>query len=594
MTMMQMLLMATSSLTPLPDAYLDLDFASNSYRLADAASSYDAAFLGSSPKLTYATTSNSTMVDSSGDIVWAPHNLVDYSEDFSQWSASGITLTSSTATDPLGGSTASTYSGFSSGTNSRLTEVFTAARNFKCTLAIWLKGTAGETIELELDTDGAAENEITFTGSWQLETISNDNPTTGRVRIIYRTGNTADVVSVWGAHIYRSDLGGMAPVPGAATGFETYVPTNGAVEYLPRVGHHVYNGSTWVNEGLLLESEARTNLLTYSEDQSQGTTTDDATLSGSTLTATVQSGNQFPELNRNLTVSTGTTTWWADIENLTNVSYVTMATQLFDAGANGTSVFELGATPNVATENANHTATITEVEPGVYRCSVTFTTDGTDNVGKLALGMSDLSGQQRVTDPDGTESMDIVRQQLEVGSTPSSYMPSNATAQGSRAAQTLTVPSSELGWDSSAVSLQMEGRITASDDAGDIMTLSQWKQTNNIRIDTKVRWNGAYQGNVQILAYNGSSPYSAFEGVGSHSVSDGVLSPYSIAWRHTSSTLQAASSGSAISNTGTPNNGVPDLSAADITIGTDFMGTIRQFRQWNEDIGETGIEEATS
>ncbi len=44
MTMMQMLLMATSSLTPLPDAYLDLNFASNSYRLADAASSFAAAF----------------------------------------------------------------------------------------------------------------------------------------------------------------------------------------------------------------------------------------------------------------------------------------------------------------------------------------------------------------------------------------------------------------------------------------------------------------------------------------------------------------------------------------------------------------------
>ena len=126
------------------------------------------------------------------------------------------------------------------------------------------------------------------------------------------------------------------------------------------------------------------------------------------------------------------------------------------------------------------------------------------------------------------------------------------------------------------------------------MTLSQWRETNTQRIDTALRWNGAYQGNVQILGYNGSSPYSAAEGVGLHSVSDGVLSPYNIAWRHTSSTLQAASSGSAISNTGTPNNGVVDLSASDMTLGTDFMGTIRHFRQWDEDIGETGIEEASS
>lgn len=38
--------------------------------------------------------------------------------------------------------------------------------------------------------------------------------------------------------------------------------------YLPRIGHHVYNGSQWVNEGLLHESKARTNLVTYSEDLS--------------------------------------------------------------------------------------------------------------------------------------------------------------------------------------------------------------------------------------------------------------------------------------------------------------------------------------
>ena len=30
---------------------------------------------------------------------------------------------------------------------------------------------------------------------------------------------------------------------------------------VPRIGHHVYNGSAWVNEGYLHESESRTNLL---------------------------------------------------------------------------------------------------------------------------------------------------------------------------------------------------------------------------------------------------------------------------------------------------------------------------------------------
>ena len=40
---------------------------------------------------------------------------------------------------------------------------------------------------------------------------------------------------------------------------------------VPRLGHHVWNGSAWVNEGLLHESEARTNLVPHSEDFSTTT-----------------------------------------------------------------------------------------------------------------------------------------------------------------------------------------------------------------------------------------------------------------------------------------------------------------------------------
>ena len=36
---------------------------------------------------------------------------------------------------------------------------------------------------------------------------------------------------------------------------------------VPRTGHHIYNGSAWINEGILHESEARTNqMVTYSND----------------------------------------------------------------------------------------------------------------------------------------------------------------------------------------------------------------------------------------------------------------------------------------------------------------------------------------
>ena len=62
---------------------------------------------------------------------------------------------------------------------------------------------------------------------------------------------------------YRSDLGGMAPVPldARVAGSTTYVPTTSTAKYLPRRHNHTYNGSAWVDAGTLIETEARTQLL---------------------------------------------------------------------------------------------------------------------------------------------------------------------------------------------------------------------------------------------------------------------------------------------------------------------------------------------
>jgi len=112
-----------------------------------------------------------------------------------------------------------------------------------------------------------------------------------------------ETLYIGGAHVYRSDLGGMAPVPQSATGLETYVPTNGAAEYLPRVGHHVYNGSAWVNEGLLIESEPRTNLVTYS-DLSSGWTAVRSSIDPNVTTEDAPDGtNNVTAIKSDLTAS---------------------------------------------------------------------------------------------------------------------------------------------------------------------------------------------------------------------------------------------------------------------------------------------------
>lgn len=746
------------------EAAVGLDFKNQQYRLADQPATFADAFLGSSPDLTYSTTGNSTMVNSSGHLVWAPHNLVTYSEDFSNaaWLKTDATISGTLTSSPDGQTNGRTVT--FAGTNDLLRFIGPSCSvGESYSVSIWAKAGTSNSVKFSILFSGSGlgqvNENITLTSEWQRFTISatvpSGTPDTARLRL---TSLEAGSVQVFGAQFNRSGLGGMAPIPGAATGFEYYVPTNGSAVYLPRVGHHVYNGSTWVNEGLLLESEARTNLLTNSADFSQSSW--DNPSAGLTLTGSQSSpsgsntayaavpttGTTGHRIGQSVSMTASTTQTLSVFVKANGYSFVRLRMQGEGSDTGGVAgntwvIFNL-TSPAVSSEGGGVTSTsIEDFGDGWYRCSLTGTgtTTGTVNQQIYVLDQ-DYNSAHNNWAGNGTSGVYLWGAQSEVGSTPSSYIPTSG-ATVTRATQTLDIPPAQFSWpdveyigpelvvdnngnyvgdfnsltdinswsndgtsiisilpedqlfidrngsttqsghrvatialsgltigkayrvgvnvvelsnnfnivvfdnsysilrentDSSstgiqtlifeatvtdpiiglslntlnatakvtdvsvreinpvAISLAIEGRITASDDAGDIMTLSQWKETNTQRIDTKIAWNGTFQGNVQALAYNGPSPYVSSEGAGFHSVSDGVLSPYNIAWRHTSSTLQAASFGSAISTTGTPNDGVLDLSAADMTLGTDFMGTIRQFRQWDKDIDETGIEEATN
>ena len=519
-----------------------------------------------SDTITHSRAGNATMVDSDGLIKWAPHNLLPYSEDFSNaaWTKSDVSIDSNVIVAPDGTATADKV--IEDGTNAThyIAQTISYVAGQTYTHAIWAQPNERNVIQFiftsgsfgalyanfslvgsgsTVQSSGVSAT-ITKVGDWYLCTATATAATTSSgglalalqdsssaARAASYTGDGTSGLYIWGAHVYRSDLGGMAPVPGAATGFETYVPTNGSAEYLPRVGHHVYDTTTsaWVNEGLLLESEARTNLLL------------------STATLSTQSA---------------TVTAVPHTLSFTGTGTVTLSGVSTDGPLVGTGTGENN------------------------RVNLTFT----PTAGTLTLTVS------------GT----VSNAQLEVGSTPSSYMPSNATTQGSRAAQTLDVPPAEFGWNSSGMSFAMEGRMTYTDNGtganisgGDHQFFSISQSLTNYILHG-ISTSGSRTG--QPIAEQRSSAQNGVSGVrisslgGGQDFAPGVLVPYNVSARHSTAGVQGANEGTANSFTATPTDKVTlaDLSNESLEFGVKYMGTIRQFRQWNEDIGETGIEEASS
>jgi len=410
-------------------------------------------------------------------IVWAPHNLVDYSEDFSQWYDVGGTLDATLHEAPDGSTSARKITVNTAST--AYTRDFLTIGATSNTFGVYIKGGTASTLQLYVLEQGVLEGTADIDlATGQVSNVSSAwtvAPTATSVGNgwwlvvgsrsftaaasnhgfgVAATNQNGLTYYIYGAHLYRSDLGGMHPVPGAATGFETYVPTNGSAEYLPRVGHHAYNGSTWVNEGLLIESEPRTNLVSYSEDFADAsntpigvTVTPNASGLLSELIETTDSGDHqlrvtIPSLAANWTAScfiksTGSGTRKFMIRIYNNGADVCFA--IFDP-TDG-SVTDSGGQDFVG-------ATTQDMGGGVYRVAMTCsrTLDAAADGVQFMLkdgGTGETVGNTYTG--DGSSSIYVGHLQVEAGSTPSSYMPTNGGTY-TRTAQSLTVPAPQFGW----------------------------------------------------------------------------------------------------------------------------------------------------
>ena len=357
-----------------------------------------------------------------------------------------------------------------------------------------------------------------------------------------------------------------------------------------RTGHHVYNGSAWVNEGILHESEARTNLLPISTTLHQWSKLN---VNTSSSTVTSPSGNQDAVLVKPTAGTHSFTFLWYTAQYntgvITSISVFAKAsgkdfmTMLNSSGSTNYASFNLstGAVSNVT---AGYTANMEDFGNGWYRCSVVTPTGFNE---RAIFAVADANNSATST-ANGEDGILLYGPQLEAGSTPSSYIPTSGST-ATRAAETLTVPAANLPYSSTNMSIQMSGKITYADD-GSSDRFIQWGNQGGEEIRLNLEYGGAQTGSPQFIQRAGGVidillDYNAY--------SPNINVPFNIASRHGSTFINGATDGTALTANTTP-TALPNLSSANLSLGFDFMGTIGKFRVWDEDLTDAGIEEAST
>ena len=592
------------------DPDLVFDFKQNYYRKGGADTSFSSA-------VTHARAGQATMVDSDGLLKWSPHNLVEYSEDFtnSSWTKDNVSITANATTAPDGTLTADLITENSATGLHRVYNQITLVEGTRSCFfkyagstqwvyvvsgtntASWVNiqtgvlGTigSGTTTSVTDHGDGWYELSVYKDGAsiYAIYNLANADGATSY------TGDGTSGAYIWGAHAYRSDLGGM--VNNSATG-DSYVPTTSSAVYLPRVGHHVYNGSAWVNEGILHESEARTNLMTSSRNLASADWTGlmdvGAVTTGSpfgtyqTISPSAASGGGLQRFQINKAITSGATyVGWALVKYSTGSGWFTV--NLYDSGkANERAWFNVQNGVVGSKESLIIDHGMVDYGDGWWLCWAS--SNAASNSGGAVF---EVPNNDNVVSGNTSDVILIAGTQLEAGSTPSSYIPTSDSTV-TRAAETLTVPAANLPYSSTNMSIQMSGKMTYAD-TGELYEVAQyfWNLNSSNRIISALQTSGSFTGK-QIFEQRANGVIDNVTGANA-GYSPNINVPFNIASRHGSTFINGSHEGTLLTADTTP-TALPDLSATDLALGYTFMGTIGKFRMWDEDLTDAGITEASA
>ena len=348
----------------------------------------------------------------------------------------------------------------------------------------------------------------------------------------------------------------------------TYLDSDGLLKTastnIPRI-EYAADGTV---KGLLIE-EARTNLLTYSEDftnaswitgglnsvvSSDTSISPDGNTNADTLSVDSVGGTAGTVgVAKAITVSTSTAYTASVFAKADQSNFLALGVVALTTPANGDVWFDL-ANGTVGTSASGLSGSIQSLGSGWYRCSMTFTTDAADTSGQLRIYLGNADGGSTIT-RDGTSSVYLYGAQFEAGSFPTSYIPtSGATA--TRAADIASISVDSFGYRQDAGTVVVDVNTFDTDYSNWVWVLDGTSGTSLYGYSAANGWRVFGSGGT--VAYLGSLPANAdakigyaYSNAGSAALIDGGsvgTEPHSQPVAVTTIRLGAASASSAFLN----------------------------------------------
>lgn len=341
----------------------------------------------------------------------------------------------------------------------------------------------------------------------------------------------------------RSLPAAYGPTPSfsrASTG--TYFTSSGVLTSAAINGprfDHVYNGSSWVSKGLLIE-EQRTNSSQYTEDLTNAWWTKYSS-SISSNSATAPDGNQTADklvedsvndqhsiFNSGFSTTAGTAYTISFFAKSAGRNFIQFMPAVSLSGAGARANFDLQSGVLGTVSGTNTTAEIVNVGNGWYRCVTKISSASGNGTAYLQFAMASSASATagQVYLGDGSSGVLIWGIQLEIGAFPTSYIPTT-TAAVTRSADVCQITGGDFSgfWNAS------EGSVAAEYDTIYPLSLASSRRLfifrdagNSVRLNSEINSTGIYWETVpagaNILGAYSASAYDSVKAGYGYKVND--------------------------------------------------------------------------